>query len=95
MRVASSEFAAAYQLTATDLGITLTIGGEFSLKSRKENAPDIICRSVPATLQFEPNTKYRVSFDYLCDNAGFFTSFLSPVRTTILEQESSLSRVCQ
>lgn len=50
-----------------------TIGGEFSLKSRKENAPDIVYRSVPATLQFQPNTKYRVSFDYLCDNPGFFT----------------------
>ena len=27
---------------------------------------------VPATLALEPNSKYRVSFDYLCDKDGHF-----------------------
>ena len=49
-----------------------TIGGEFSLKSRREGTPDMVYRTVPATLKLMPNTTYRVSFDYLCDTAEVF-----------------------
>jgi len=50
-----------------------TIGGKYSLKSRKENSPDMLYRTVPAPLALKPNTTYRVSLDYLCDNADYFT----------------------
>jgi endo-alpha-N-acetylgalactosaminidase len=49
-----------------------TIQGEFSLKSRLENSPGMLYRTVPATLKLDPDTTYRISFDYLCDKAGTF-----------------------
>ncbi|MBP7274964.1 MAG: discoidin domain-containing protein [Kiritimatiellae bacterium] len=48
-----------------------TIGGTYSLKSRKEDSPGMLYRTVPATLALKPNTRYRVGFDYLCDTAEF------------------------
>ncbi len=48
-----------------------TIGGKYSLKSRQEDSPGMLYRTVPATLALKPNTAYRVRFDYLCDTAGF------------------------
>ena len=41
-----------------------TISGEFSLKTFGEKAA-LVYRTLPATVKFEPNTKYTVSFDYL------------------------------
>lgn len=55
-----------------------TIQGEFSLKSRFEDAPDLLYRTVPATLKLKPGTTYQVSFDYLCDKAGCFAFFAGP-----------------
>jgi endo-alpha-N-acetylgalactosaminidase len=49
-----------------------TIQGQYSLKTRLENSPGMIYRTVPATLELEPNTTYRVSFDYLCDKPDTF-----------------------
>lgn len=49
-----------------------TIGGQYSLKSRNENAPGMVYRTVPATLTLKPRTAYRVSLDYLCNQAGYF-----------------------
>lgn len=48
-----------------------TIEGKYSLKSRQEDSPDMLYRTVPATLKLKPNTAYRVRFDYLCDTARF------------------------
>ena len=48
-----------------------TIGGRYSLKSRREDSPGMLYRTVPATLALKPDTRYRVSFDYRCDTAGF------------------------
>ena len=49
-----------------------TIAGGFSLKTRREGSPEMIYRTVPATLKLRPGTACRVSFDYLCDTAGCF-----------------------
>lgn len=49
-----------------------TIGGKYSLKSRLEDSPDMLYRTVPATLKLKPNTTYKVSFDYLSDKADCF-----------------------
>ena len=49
-----------------------TIQGRYSLKSRQEGSPDMIYRTVPATLKLKPNTSYNVSFDYLCDTEDCF-----------------------
>jgi|GEM_PF-1787670 len=48
------------------------IGGHFSLKSRLEGSPDMLYRTVPATLKLKPNTTYRVSFDVLNDQENLF-----------------------
>ncbi len=48
------------------------IGGTFSLKSFKEGAKDVMYRTVPATLKLKPDTRYRVTLDYLSDSAGQF-----------------------
>jgi hypothetical protein len=32
----------------------------------------MLYRTVPATLKLDPDTTYRISFDYLCDKAGTF-----------------------
>lgn len=49
-----------------------TIQGEFSLKSRLEGAPDLLYRTVPATLKLEPGKRYTVSFDYKSDTPDVF-----------------------
>ena len=49
-----------------------TIGGQFSLKSRREGSPGMLYRTVPAMLKLNPNTTYRVSLDYLCDTKDCF-----------------------
>jgi len=49
-----------------------TIGGRYSLKSRREDSPGMLYRTVPAMLKLEPGTTYRVSLDYLCDTANCF-----------------------
>ena len=46
-----------------------TIDGQFSLKTFDE-ADGLNFRSLPALLRFKPNTKYRLSFDYLTRNDG-------------------------
>jgi len=48
------------------------IGGQYSLKSRLENSPGMLYRTVPATLQLKPNTTYRVGFDVLNDQENLF-----------------------
>jgi len=48
------------------------IGGTFSLKSRLEDSPGMLFRTVPATLKLKADTSYRVSFDYLNDTADLF-----------------------
>ncbi|MCU0779964.1 MAG: endo-alpha-N-acetylgalactosaminidase family protein [Akkermansiaceae bacterium] len=58
-----------------------TIGGEFSLKSRQEDSPNLLYRTVPATLKLRPNTTYQVSFDYLCDKPDCFAFFAGPDAT--------------
>ena len=61
-------------LSETNLPYTNdTIDGEFSLKTRSENHEGIIYRTVPATLELEPNTEYRISFDYLSDTPDRYT----------------------
>ncbi len=45
-----------------------TIEGQFSLKTFDENN-GLNYRSIPARLKFQPNTKYRVSFDYKTRNS--------------------------
>jgi endo-alpha-N-acetylgalactosaminidase len=49
-----------------------TIGGRYSLKSRREGSPGMLYRTVPATLNLKPHTTYRVSLDYLCDTKDCF-----------------------
>ncbi len=49
-----------------------TIQGRFSLKSRAEEAPGMLYRTVPATLKLKPNTSYKVSFDYLSNTSDCF-----------------------
>ena len=49
-----------------------TIGGRYSLKSRREDSPGMVYRTVPAMLKLEPGTTYRVSLDYLCDTPDCF-----------------------
>lgn len=46
-----------------------TIDGHFSLKTFMED-DGLNFRSLPALLHFKPNTKYRLSFDYLTQNDG-------------------------
>ena len=46
-----------------------TIEGQFSLKTFDESN-GLNFRTVPARLKFQPNTKYRVSFDYKTRNNG-------------------------
>jgi endo-alpha-N-acetylgalactosaminidase len=48
------------------------ISGQFSLKSRLEDSPDMLYRTVPATLKLKPNATYRVSFDVLNDQEKLF-----------------------
>ena len=45
-----------------------TIEGQFSLKTFDENN-GLNYRSIPARLKFQPNTKYRLSFDYKTRNS--------------------------
>ena len=59
-----------------------TIGGKFSLKSRLEDSPNLLYRTVPATLKLKPNTTYKISFDYLCDKADCFALFAGPDAAT-------------
>jgi hypothetical protein len=59
-----------------------TIQGQFSLKSRQEDSPNLLYRTVPATLKLKPNTTYKISFDYLCDKADCFAFFAGPDATT-------------
>ncbi|MBN8458782.1 MAG: discoidin domain-containing protein [Verrucomicrobia bacterium] len=59
-----------------------TIGGKYSLKSRLEDSPNLLYRTVPATLKLKPNTTYKISFDYLCDKAGCFALFAGPDAAT-------------
>ncbi len=59
-----------------------TIGGKYSLKSRLEDSPDLLYRTVPATLKLKPNTTYKVSFDYLCDKSDCFAFFAGPDAAT-------------
>lgn len=59
-----------------------TIQGTFSLKSRLEDSPNLLYRTVPATLKLKPNTTYQVSFDYLCDKADCFAFFAGPDSAT-------------
>ena len=49
-----------------------TIGGRYSLKSRREDSPGMLYRTVPAMLKLQPATTYRVSLDYLCDTTNCF-----------------------
>ena len=49
-----------------------TIGGRYSLKSRREDSPGMLYRTVPAMLKLQPGTTYRVSLDYLCDTPDCF-----------------------
>lgn len=49
-----------------------TIQGKYSLKTRREGSPDMIYRTVPATLKLKPDTNYKVSFDYLSDTPECF-----------------------
>ena len=49
-----------------------TIGGQYSLKSRNEDSPGMLYRTVPATLALAPRTTYRVSFDYLSNQPECF-----------------------
>jgi hypothetical protein len=46
-----------------------TIDGQFSLKTFDENN-GLNFRTIPARLKFQPNTKYRLSFDYKTRNSG-------------------------
>ncbi len=55
-----------------------TIGGKYSLKSRKEPAGNMLYRTVPATLKLKPGTTYRVKFDAMCDTAGIFAFVAGP-----------------
>ena len=55
-----------------------TIGGKYSLKSRKEPADNVLYRTVPATLKLKPDTTYRVKFDAMCDTAGIFAFVAGP-----------------
>ncbi|MDR0498245.1 MAG: endo-alpha-N-acetylgalactosaminidase family protein [Holophagales bacterium] len=48
------------------------IGGNFSLKSRLEDSPDMLYRTVPATLKLKPNTTYKIGFDVLNDQENLF-----------------------
>lgn len=59
-----------------------TIQGTFSLKSRQEDSPNLLYRTVPATLKLKPNTTYKISFDYLCDKADCFAFFAGPDAAT-------------
>jgi hypothetical protein len=49
-----------------------TIQGEFSLKSRREDSPGMLYRTVPASLSLKAGKSYTVSFDYLCDTPECF-----------------------
>jgi endo-alpha-N-acetylgalactosaminidase len=55
-----------------------TIGGKYSLKSRREGSPGLLYRTVPATLKFKPGTSYRISLDYLCDTKDCFALVAGP-----------------
>lgn len=59
-----------------------TIGGKYSLKSRLEDSPNLLYRTVPATLKLKPDTTYKVSFDYLSDKAECFAFFAGPDSAT-------------
>jgi endo-alpha-N-acetylgalactosaminidase len=59
-----------------------TIQGNYSLKSRLEDSPDLLYRTVPATLKLKPDTTYKVSFDYLCDKADCFAFLAAPDSAT-------------
>ncbi len=49
-----------------------TIGGRYSLKSRREDSVGMVYRTVPAMLKLKPATSYRISLDYLCDTPDCF-----------------------
>lgn len=55
-----------------------TLGGKYSLKSRKEPAGKLLYRTVPATLKLKPETSYSVKFDCLCDAADVFALVAGP-----------------
>lgn len=59
-----------------------TIGGKYSLKSRLEDSPNLLYRTVPASLKLKPDTTYKVSFDYLSDKAECFAFFAGPDSAT-------------
>ena len=59
-----------------------TIQGQFSLKSRQEDSPNLLYRTVPATLKLQHSTTYHVSFDYLCDKADCFAFLAAPDAAT-------------
>ena len=53
-----------------------TLSGDFSLKSMEANAA-LNFRSLPALLPFAPDTKYKLSLDYLCDSTEQFSVILA------------------
>lgn len=55
-----------------------TIQGTYSLKSRQEGSPNLLYRTVPASLKLKPDTTYKVSFDYLCDKPDCFAFIAAP-----------------
>ena len=55
-----------------------TTGGEFSLKSSREEPGKMLYRTVPATLKLKPNTAYQVRFDYLCNTNSTFAFVAGP-----------------
>jgi hypothetical protein len=59
-----------------------TIQGTYSLKSRLEDSPNLLYRTVPASLKLKPDTTYKVSFDYLCDKADCFAFLAAPDSAT-------------
>jgi hypothetical protein len=56
------------------------ISGSYSLKSRLEDSPGMLYRTVPATLQLKPNTAYRATFDVMNDEDNLF-AFVAGVDT--------------
>ncbi|MDQ8738776.1 endo-alpha-N-acetylgalactosaminidase family protein [Paenibacillus sp. LHD-38] len=50
-----------------------TIGGDWSMKTMDEKSGELF-RTLPSTVQFEPNQKYRISFDYKADLDGQYSA---------------------
>ncbi|UVI33172.1 endo-alpha-N-acetylgalactosaminidase family protein [Paenibacillus spongiae] len=55
-----------------------TIGGDWSMKTMDERSGELF-RTLPSTVLFDPNQRYRIMFDYKADHEGQYTAVIRAV----------------